>query len=90
MTMADMQAAQQAQGERAQRIAAFRRSLGDIACLISQDDLRVRARDFYWYSEKRSRRLWSALRRPMTVLDRMGKNATIQAQISKAPIVLST
>jgi FAD/FMN-containing dehydrogenase len=33
-----------------QRIEAFRRSVGDIPCLTAQDDLRVRSRDFYWYS----------------------------------------
>ena len=41
------------------------------------------------YSVNRSRRLWSALLRPTTVFDKMGKNATIQAHSSSAAVVLS-
>ena len=42
------------------------------------------------YRRKRSRRLASVARRPTTVLDRMGKNATIHAHSSSAAAVLST
>lgn len=31
-------------------IEAFRRDIDGIACLTSEDDLRARARDYYWYS----------------------------------------
>jgi hypothetical protein len=34
--------------------------------------------------------LWSALRRPITVFDRIGKKATIQAQMSSAVKVSRT
>lgn len=50
MGLVDMHAAGEAQPGRAEVIEAFRRSLGDIACLTAPDDLRARARDFYWYS----------------------------------------
>ncbi len=42
MAMVDMHAAAERQGGRAQQIESFRRSLGDIACLTSQDELRSR------------------------------------------------
>lgn len=35
---------------RAETIEAFRRDIAGIACLTDADDLRTRARDYYWYS----------------------------------------
>ena len=42
------------------------------------------------YSVNRSRSCGSAARSPASVFDRIGKNATIHAQISSAAVVLST
>ena len=41
----DMHAVAERQVERSQQIESFRRSLGDIACLTAQDELRSRSRD---------------------------------------------
>ena len=50
MASGTMQAGEETQADRAQVIEDFRRGLGDIACLTDADDLRARARDYYWYS----------------------------------------
>ncbi|MDQ2927518.1 MAG: FAD-binding oxidoreductase [Pseudomonadota bacterium] len=39
-----------AAADRAASIAAFHRDIGAIACLTGADDLRAKARDYYWYS----------------------------------------
>ena len=36
--------------DRAHAIDAFRRDIDGIACLTGADDLRIKARDYYWYS----------------------------------------
>lgn len=36
--------------DRARRMDAFRQEIDGIACLTDADDLRTRARDYYWYS----------------------------------------
>jgi len=36
--------------DRAHAIEAFRRDIDGIACLTGADDLRIKARDYYWYS----------------------------------------
>ena len=41
---------QDKQSMRAQTIEAFRQDMAGIACLTSSDDLRIKARDYYWYS----------------------------------------
>ena len=49
MTLTDNDSAP-ATRDRAQTLAAFRDSIEGIACLTDADDLRTRARDYYWYS----------------------------------------